>query len=72
MFSKISVKGADMHPLYKTLTTLPAPLGGDIKWNFQKYLVDRNGDVVAKFDPQTKPDDPALVAKVEELLAQGS
>ena len=72
MFSKISVKGADMHPLYKTLTSLPAPLGGDVKWNFQKYLVDRNGEVVAKFDPQTKPDDPKLVAKVEELLAQGS
>jgi glutathione peroxidase len=39
---------------------------------FQKYLVDRSGRVVAKFAPQTKPDDPALVAKLEELLAKGS
>ncbi len=72
MFSKISVKGAGMHPLYQALTTLPAPLGGEVKWNFQKYLVDRSGRVVAKFDPQTKPEDPALVAKVEELLKQGA
>jgi glutathione peroxidase len=72
MFSKISVKGDDMHPLYQTLTTLPAPLGGEVKWNFQKYLLDRRGGVVAKFDPQTKPEDPALVAKIEALLAEGS
>jgi glutathione peroxidase len=72
MFSKISVKGDDMHPLYKTLTTLPAPLGGEIQWNFQKYLVDRRGEVVAKFAPQTKPEDPALVAKIEALLAERS
>ena len=72
MFSKISVKGDDIHPLYKTLTTLPAPLGGDVKWNFQKYLLDRQGAVVAKFEPQTKPEDPALIAKIEALLAEGS
>jgi len=72
MFSKISVKGDDMHPLYKMLTTLPAPLGGEVKWNFQKYLLDRQGAVVARFDPQTKPEDPALVAKIEALLAEGS
>ena len=72
MFSKISVKGADIHPLYKALTTLPAPFGGDVKWNFQKYLLDRRGAVVAKYEPQTKPEDPALVAKIEALLAEGS
>lgn len=72
MFSKISVKGDDMHPLYKTLTTLPAPLGGEVQWNFQKYLLDRRGAVVAKFDPQTKPEDPALILKIEALLAEGS
>jgi glutathione peroxidase len=70
MFSKISVKGADIHPLYKMLTGLPAPLGGEVQWNFQKYLVDRRGAVVAKFDPQTKPEDPALVAKIETLLGE--
>ena len=71
MFSKISVKGEDIHPLYKTLTTLPPPLGGEVLWNFQKYLLDRQGSVVAKFSPQTKPEDPALVAKIEALLAEG-
>lgn len=69
MFSKITVKGDDMAPLYRELTSLPAPIGGPVKWNFQKYLLDRSGKPAAKFDPQTKPDDPALVGKIEELLA---
>ena len=70
MFSKISVKGDDMHPLYRMLTGLPQPLGGPVEWNFQKYLVDRDGRVVAKYMSKTKPDDPALVAEIEALLAQ--
>ena len=70
MFSKITVKGAGQHPLYQQLTSLPAPIGGDVQWNFQKYLVDRRGEVVAKFDPRTAPDDAGLVAKIEELLQQ--
>jgi glutathione peroxidase len=70
MFSKISVTGPEMHPLYRMLTSLPAPIGGPVAWNFQKYLVDRSGQVVAKFPPATKPDDPALVAQLEGLLAQ--
>jgi glutathione peroxidase len=72
MFSKISVKGEHQHPLYREITTLPDPIGGEVQWNFQKYLVNRQGEVVAKFDPRTKPDDPALVAKLEALLAEGS
>lgn len=70
MFSKISVKGESMHPLYRTLTSQPEPIGGEVQWNFQKYLVDRSGQVVAKFAPAVKPDDPALVARLEELLAE--
>jgi glutathione peroxidase len=70
MFSKITVKGDAKHPLYAQLTGLPAPIGGEVAWNFQKYLVDRKGDVVAMFGPRTAPEDPALVAKVEELLAK--
>jgi len=70
MFSKITVKGSGMDPLYQELTSLPAPIGGDVKWNFQKYLLDRSGKPVAKFEPQTKPEDPALVGKIEELLAK--
>lgn len=70
MFSKISVKGDGMHPLYRELTSLPAPIGGPVQWNFQKYLLDRSGKVVVRFEPRTAPDDPALVEKIEELLSQ--
>ena len=69
MFSKITVKGDGQHPLYAQLTGLPAPIGGDVEWNFQKYLVDRNGDVVARYAPRTDPADPKLVARIERLLA---
>jgi glutathione peroxidase len=72
MFSKISVKGEGQHPLYREITGLPAPLGGEVQWNFQKYLVNRRGEVVARFDPRTAPDDPALVGKLEALLAEAS
>ena len=70
MFSKITVKGEGKHPLYQELTGMPAPIGGEVAWNFQKYLVDRKGTVVAKFDPRTAPDDAALVGQIEELLAK--
>ena len=70
MFAKISVKGEDKHPLYQKLTGQPEPVGGSVGWNFQKYLVDRNGDVVAMFGPRTKPTDEKLVAKLDELLAE--
>jgi glutathione peroxidase len=68
MFSKISVKGPGQHPLYRSLTGLPAPVGGEVEWNFQKYLVDRSGRVVSKFSPRVAPEDPALVAEIESLL----
>ena len=67
MFEKISVRGDDQHALYRTLSTV----GGEPSWNFTKYLVDRDGRVVERFDPRTTPDDPALVAEVDRLLAQG-
>jgi glutathione peroxidase len=68
MFSKIVVKGPGQHPLYRHVTTLPAPLGGAITWNFEKFLVDRSGRVVARFAPRTPPDDAELVARIEALL----
>ena len=68
LFSKISVKGEEMHPLYRELTTMPDPIGGDVGWNFQKYLVDREGRVVAKFGPRTAPDAPEVTAAIESLL----
>jgi glutathione peroxidase len=68
LFEKISVKGEDIHPLYKQLTTQPAPIGGDVGWNFTKYLVDREGKVVARFDSRAKPDDSAMNKRIDELL----
>jgi glutathione peroxidase len=70
MFSKISVKGEGQHPLYKHLTSgggNPA-LAGDVKWNFQKYLIDREGKVVAVFPSKVDPASPELVSAVEAAL----
>lgn len=70
LFSKISVKGDDQHPLYRFLTTHPnQDVAGDVKWNFQKYLVGRDGKVLKKFDPRTKPDDKGLTDEIEKALA---
>lgn len=68
LFSKISVKGDDIHPLYRELTSLPEPVGGEVSWNFQKYLVAREGNVVARFDPRVTPDDPQVAGAIEALL----
>lgn len=68
MFAKISVRGEDAHPLYKQIAAQAKPVGGDPQWNFTKYLVDRNGNVVAKFDPKVKPDDVTMNRRIDELL----
>ncbi len=68
VFAKISVKGDDQHDLYKRLTGQPEPIGGEIKWNFTKFLVDRSGRVVARFEPRTRPDDPEVIDRIVELL----
>src|SRR5579863_323725 len=71
MYSKISVKGDDQAPLYKYLTKdTPAPISGDIKWNFTKFLVDRNGTVVQRFESKIKPDSPEVTSAIEQLLKQ--
>ncbi len=70
MFAKIHVAGPDQHPLYGYLTGLPAPIGGPVEWNFQKYLVDHHGRVVARFTPKVEPRDPAIVEAIEALLAK--
>ena len=70
MFSKVQVKGANAHPVYVYLTSLPEPIGGPAEWNFQKCLIDRNREVVARFVPRVSPKDPGLVAEIERLLAQ--
>ena len=70
MFSKISVKGKDMHPLYQFLTSKEqnGVMDSDVKWNFQKYLIDREGRMVTFFDPRTAITDPEVVKAVESLL----
>lgn len=70
MFSKISVKGDDIHPLYQDLTSLPEPLGGEIRWNFEKFLIDRQGHVIERFHPRIKPDAPELTELITKALAQ--
>jgi len=67
MFEKVHVKGRDATPFYKELAK---ETGTEPGWNFHKYLIDRQGHVVANFSPRTPPDDPALVAKLESLLAE--
>lgn len=68
MFSKIAVKGDDIDPLYQELTTMPDPIGGEVAWNFQKYLLDREGNVVKKFGPRTTPEDAEVITAIEALL----
>lgn len=71
MFAKISVKGDDQDPLYQFLTNKDTDpeFAGEIKWNFTKFLVDRSGKVVARFEPKVKPDAPEVVAAIEKYLA---
>jgi glutathione peroxidase len=67
VFAKIDVNGSDAHPLYKHLTKEASGiLGGAIKWNFTKFLVDRDGKVVKRFAPNTEPE--KMTDKIEELL----
>jgi len=72
MFSKISVKGSDQHPLYGFLTHPETNPGfdGDITWNFEKFLADRDGKIIARFSPRTVPTDPEVVEKLEAALAK--
>jgi glutathione peroxidase len=70
LFAKIDVNGAGRHPLFAWLAGEAAgPEGaGDVKWNFTKFLVGRDGRLVARFDPRTEPQAPALVAALEQAL----
>src|SRR5271170_3872559 len=71
MYSKISVKGADQAPLYAYLTKDAGPsVAGEIKWNFTKFLIDRNGKVVPRFEPAVTPDSKEVVGAIEKQLKQ--
>lgn len=70
MFAKISVKGTDQHPFYTFLTNKESNPGfeGDISWNFEKFITDKNGKIISRFSPKTKPDDAKLVETIENAL----
>jgi glutathione peroxidase len=70
IFAKLDVKGADQSPLYGILTETPDDAGsaGNVKWNFEKFLVDREGRAVRRFRSKVTPQDPALVGAIESLL----
>lgn len=70
MFSKLSAKGADIHPLYKFLTekeTNPN-FAGELKWNFNKFLIDKNGTPIARFDSADKPESAKVTQAIEQAL----
>jgi glutathione peroxidase len=70
LFEKVDVNGQGQHPVFAELTQAADTDGeaGDVKWNFEKFLVSPDGKVVGRFRPQVTPDDPALVAAIEEQL----
>lgn len=72
MFAKVEVNGDRACPLYKHLTALETkPQGpGRITWNFEKFILGRNGEVVARFAPRTAPDDPEVIRVIEAELAK--
>ena len=68
---KIEVNGEGRHPLYQSLTETADAEGhtGDIRWNFEKFLVSRDGDVIARFSPMVEPGNDELVGSIEKALA---
>lgn len=71
LFAKIKVVGADKHPLYQFLTSQQTePEGaGEVAWNFGKFLIDKDGQVVARFSPKTAPDAPEVLKAIEKATA---
>ncbi|HVM10783.1 MAG TPA: glutathione peroxidase [Acidimicrobiales bacterium] len=70
MLDKVDVNGENRHPLYEKLVDVPDNKGhtGDIQWNFEKFLISPEGDVVARFNPVVKPEDETLVQTIEQVL----
>jgi glutathione peroxidase len=74
MFSKIKVRGRGQHPLYAELVKTRDADGkaGAVKWNFEKFLINRDGTVLARYRSRTTPDDPAVVGAIETALDQSA
>lgn len=69
VMDKISVKGKDQHKLYAALTGTDGVFPGDVRWNFGKFLIGRDGKVIARFEPTTKPDSPEVTSAIEKAIA---
>ena len=69
LFSKLAVNGKNRHPLYVQLAGTNSPFPGNIKWNFTKFLIGRDGKIVARFDSKVKPDAAELTQAIEAALA---
>jgi len=71
MTEKVEVNGAEAHPVFQRLTAAEDAQGaaGDVQWNFEKWLLDGSGEVVARFRPRTEPDSPEVRTAIEGLLA---
>ena len=70
LLAKTDVNGPDRHPLYAELTQAADDSGeaGDVQWNFEKFLVSADGEVVARFRPRTAPDAPEVIAAIDNVL----
>ena len=69
LFAKIDVNGANRHPLYAALAGKASPFPGNVRWNFEKFLVGRDGTVLARFAADTEPDSPEVIKAIEHALA---
>ncbi|MSU51522.1 MAG: glutathione peroxidase [Opitutus sp.] len=69
LFEKIEVNGAKRHPLYAALAGKGSPFPGNIKWNFNKFLVGRDGTIAGRFDSDVEPDSPEMIKAIETALA---
>jgi glutathione peroxidase len=69
MLSKVSVKGSDICPLYKNLTANAKP-AGDVSWNFEKFLIGKDGSIIGRYKSAVKPDAPELIKAIEAELAK--
>jgi glutathione peroxidase len=69
LFDKVHVKGPEQHPLYTALSGDKSPFPGDVKWNFGKFLIGKDGKILKRFEPQTKPDSEEVISAIESALA---
>jgi len=72
LYDKLEVNGPGRHPLYVALAGKESPFPGDIKWNFGKFLIGKDGKIIKRFEPKTTPDDPEVTKAIEAALAAKS